>query len=223
MKNIINFNDVDIIVNQKKILSEVNFSLNKGDFIFLKGKVGCGKTSLLRTIYADLKCIGDKADVLNFNLLKIKETEIPFLRRQIGYVFQDFKFLYDKNIYENLEFVLQATGWKDEKEISKRIEYVLAEVEMTQKINAKPFELSGGEQQRISVARAMLNNPQIILADEPTGNLDEQNSIYITQKLFKMTENNTAVIFVTHNYNLIDLTKNSKIWEIENSYLKVIE
>lgn len=219
MSILINFEDVNIQIKEKNILSKVNISLKSSDFVFLTGKVGTGKTSLMRSIYADLSVKGDTAEVLNFDLLKIKKNQIPFLRRNIGFVFQEFNFLNDRNIKNNLKFVLEATGWVAEKKIEERIEEVLDDVEMKDKISAMPYELSGGEQQRISVARALLNSPKLILADEPTGNLDSETSLYITKKLFEQTKNETAIIFVTHNQNLTKEIPEAIKWEIKNGTL----
>lgn len=219
MSILINFEDVNIQIKEKNILSKVNISLKSSDFVFLTGKVGTGKTSLMRSIYADLSVKGDTAEVLNFDLLKIKKNQIPFLRRNIGFVFQEFNFLNDRNIKNNLKFVLEATGWVAEKKIEERIEEVLDDVEMKDKILAMPYELSGGEQQRISVARALLNSPKLILADEPTGNLDSETSLYITKKLFEQTKNETAIIFVTHNQNLTKEIPEAIKWEIKNGTL----
>ncbi|MBN2663436.1 MAG: ATP-binding cassette domain-containing protein [Bacteroidales bacterium] len=222
MNNIITFKEVDINIKNKTVISEVDFTINSGDFIFLTGKVGCGKTTLLRSIYADIPIKGDYAKVLNFDLITIKNNQIPFLRRNIGFIFQDFKFLNDRNIEKNMRFVLEATGWTNEQKITERIEEVLGEVEMESKILNMPYELSGGEQQRISVARALLNSPKLILADEPTGNLDEETGIYIANKLYDQTKNETAVIFITHNKNLTTLFDDAKKWTVVENKLETI-
>lgn len=222
MKKIINFDSINIKLSGKKILSEANLTVNENEFVFLTGNVGSGKTSLLRAIYADIDITADYANVLDFNLLKIKKNQIPFLRRNIGFIFQDFKFLTDRTLEKNLRFVLEATGWTDNQKITNRIEEVLADVEMLDKKKSMPFELSGGEQQRASFARAMLNSPKIILADEPTGNLDEQTGVYITQKLIEQSEKGTAVVFVTHNMQLVEKFSDYKKIRIENKKITVL-
>ncbi len=214
MEQFINFQKINIILNKKTIISNIDFNIKKGEFVFLTGKIGAGKTSLLRAVYADISIKGNKAEVLGFNLNKIKKSKIPLLRRNIGFIFQDFKFLNDRDIKNNLRFVLEATGWKDDTKIKERVKEVLTEVEMLSAIDSMPFELSGGEQQRISVARALLNSPKIILADEPTGNLDEETALYITQKIYEQTQKGTAVVFVTHDKKLIDLYKNVNVFNI---------
>lgn len=216
MTNDITFENVNITIKNKKILENINLYLKKNTFVFLTGKIGTGKTSLLRSIYGDLPIKTGKAIVLDYNLISLKIKQIPYLRRNIGYVFQDFKFLNDRNISMNLRFVLEAMGWIDNKKISERIEEVLTDIEMTHKIESMPYELSGGEIQRIAVARAILNNPKIILADEPTGNLDEESSIYITKKIYEQTKNGASVIFVTHNPTLAKHIEKYEKWEINN-------
>ena len=219
MKKLIFFENINIKIKEKNIISNANIELEAEKFVFLKGKVGSGKTSLLRSIYADLPLSGDTANVLDFDLLDIKNKQIPFLRRNIGFIFQDFKFLNDRNIQNNLKFVLEATGWVDNEKILKRIKQVLDEVEIADKILAMPYELSGGEQQRVSVARALLNSPKLILADEPTGNLDYETSMYITKKLIEQTNNGTSVIFVTHNEQLLKEFHDTEKWIVENNKL----
>ncbi len=216
MSILINISEAVIQVQNVKLLKDVNFKLNENEFIFLSGKIGSGKTSFLKTIYAELPVNKGNVLILDYNLKKIKNKEIPFLRRQIGYIFQDFKFLNDRNIYENFKFVLEATNWTDDAKIDARIKEVVEEVEMSNKISAMPYELSGGEIQRLALARAILNNPKIILADEPTGNLDEESVIYVTKKLAEQVEKGCSVIFVTHNKHTFDLVPNAKIVKIEN-------
>ncbi len=216
MGKIIQYKNATINVEKREILKNFDFELKKGDFIFLTGKVGSGKTTFLRTIYADYPVAkAEKAVVFNKNLLKIRRKSIPLVRRQIGFIFQDFKFLNDRNIKSNFEFVLRATGWTNEDAINKRIDEVLSEVGMTEKKQAMPYELSGGERQRISIARAILNKPALILADEPTGNLDEETGDYILRKLYELSKNDTAVIFVTHETRLLKKV-NGQIYSIEN-------
>ncbi len=222
MTNVIEYSNIDIKISDRKIITNTNFTLKETEFVFLNGKIGAGKSTLLRSFYADLDVTGNSANVLDFDLLNIRKKEIPFLRRKIGIIFQKYKFLPDKNIKENLAFVLEATGWGDEKKIDERIKEVLAEVEMDSKLLAMPYELSGGEQQRISFARAVLNFPKIILADEPTANLDEETAFFITKKLLDLTQKGASVIFVTHNNNIIKKYNNVKIWNIENKKLSEI-
>lgn len=188
---------------EKLVLSEVNFELVKGEFVYILGKVGSGKSSLIKTLNAELPLLEGSATVLDFNLSHIKKSKIPYLRRRIGVVFQDFQLLHDRSVYKNLEFVLKATGWKKKKEIEAKIEEVLELVEMEKHIHKMPHELSGGEQQRVVIARALLNNPDLILADEPTGNLDDESSQNITQILHKISKSGKAVIMATHDINQV--------------------
>jgi cell division transport system ATP-binding protein len=188
------------------VLQDVSFTLNRGEFIYLLGEVGSGKSSFLKTLYAELPLEGTIATVCNYNLLKLKKHQIPYLRRKIGVVFQDFQLLTDRNVYQNLKFVLKATGWKKDK-IDIRIGEVLERVGMVDKVKRMPHELSGGEQQRIVIARALLNHPELILADEPTGNLDPTNSEMVAQLLESISAEGCAVIMATHNYTLVDKFK----------------
>lgn len=186
-------------------MKNVTFSIEKGEFCYLVGRVGSGKSSLLKTMYADVRISsGEKAEVLDFDLLNIKKRQIPMLRRQIGIVFQDFQLLQDRSAMGNLRFVLQATGWKNKEEIEERIKEVLKEVGMENKAYKMPHELSGGEQQRIVIARALLNKPELILADEPTGNLDPQTGYQIISLLHRLSEEGTAVVMATHNMQMVE-------------------
>ena len=220
-EKLIDFENVKISVQDVSLIENVFFTLNKGEFVFVNGKIGSGKTSFLKSIFADLPVLKGKAKVFDYDLKKITKKEIPFLRRQIGFIFQDFKFLTDRDIFQNFAFVLKATGWTDAEDIKTQIYKVLDEVEMKHKRKAKPHELSGGEKQRIALARAMLNNPQIILADEPTGNLDSESSVYVTNKLFELSKQNTAVMFVTHDNSLQSIVHGAKKVVIENGKLIV--
>ena len=208
MEKIIHFDKVKIKINDKKNLSNINLTVDEKDFIYLIGKTGSGKSSILRTIYADMTINNGEARVLEYNLTTIKRKEIPFLRRKIGVIFQDFKLLPDRSVAKNLEFVLKATEWKNKKKIEERIDNVLEKVKMNDYSNRYPHELSGGEKQRVSIARALLNNPKLVLADEPTGNLDPATSMEIMNILNSINLNGTSIIMATHDYELI--SKNPK-------------
>ena len=200
---IVEYENVSIFQNGKLILTDISLKVNKGEFVFLIGRTGSGKSSLIRTLYGDLKLNKGKGRIVSFSLNKLKNKEIPYLRRKIGVVFQDFKLLTDRNIYKNLEFVLKATGWKEKKKIKLRINEVLDLVGMKNVLNKFSFELSGGEQQRVAIARALLNKPEIIIADEPTGNLDPQTSQEIMELFKKLNKNGMTILMATHDYNMI--------------------
>ena len=198
-KLLVKYTDVQICREELTILKHINFELYSGEFVYFIGRVGSGKSSLLKTMYADLPIYEGEAIVLDFDVRHLKNKEIPNLRRKLGIVFQDFQLLTDRSVYENLAFVLRATGWKDREEIDTRVSEVLDQVGMRKKSYKMPHELSGGEQQRIVIARALLNSPKIILADEPTGNLDPQTGQQIVSLLHHICETGTAVIMTTHN------------------------
>lgn len=200
---IITFEHANIKVNDHLVLSDVNLTVNKNEFVYLIGKVGSGKTSLIKTINAEHKLEEGYGTVAGFQLEKLKRKDIPKLRRKLGIVFQDFQLLNDRNINKNLEFVLRATGWKVKKEIEERIAEVLEKVNLGRKGYKMPHQLSGGEQQRVVIARALLNNPDIILADEPTGNLDPATSEEIMNILYEISQSGRTVLMATHNYTLI--------------------
>jgi cell division transport system ATP-binding protein len=200
---LINYEGVEICRNENVILKDISLEVRKGEFLYIIGKVGSGKTSLLKTLYYEMPIKTGNAGVFNYNLRKIKNREIPFLRRKIGVVFQDFQLLIDRSVEKNLQFVLKATGWKNKNAISERINKVLEQVGMINKGYKMPHELSGGEQQRIVIARALLNSPELILADEPTGNLDPETGSKIVQLLHDISDNGTTVIMTTHNYQLV--------------------
>jgi len=202
--SIISLTDLSVFQKNKLVLTGVNLDIAEGEFIYMIGKTGSGKSSLMQILYADLPVEQGEALVCGYNISKIKNKELPFLRRKLGIVFQDFQLLDDRTVKKNLEFVLKATGWKDKKEIDARILQVLDEVELIEKLNVMPHQLSGGEQQRIAIARALLNSPELILADEPTGNLDPETSNGIMKILFNISEEGKTVIMATHNYNLIN-------------------
>ena len=185
------------------VLSGVNLTLNKGDFCYLIGKTGSGKSSLMKTLYGDLFLKKGTGSIVDFDLKKLKEKEIPFLRRKIGIVFQDFKLLSDRNVFDNLKFVLKATGWKDKELMKEKIYEVLDKVGLKSQYYKKTFELSGGEQQRVAIARALLNDPELILADEPTGNLDPKTSLEVMALLNDIHKSGKTILMATHDYQLI--------------------
>ena len=204
---LIEYKNVNIYQQDTMVLSNVDFHVDEGEFIYIIGKVGSGKSSLLKTTYCELDLYqdeADKAEILGRNLLKLRRKDIPSLRKEMGIIFQDFQLLHDRTVYQNLLFVLKATGWKDKEKIKTRISEVLADVGMQDKAGSMPHELSGGEQQRISIARALLNQPKAIIADEPTGNLDPETASSILQLLKDITATGTAIVMTTHNIPLID-------------------
>ena len=200
---LIRYQNVSIRQQGLEILEDVNFELNKGEFVYLIGKVGSGKTSFLKTVYGELDIHSGEAEVMGYNLRTIKQKHIPELRRRLGIVFQDFQLLTDRTVHANLEFVLRATGWKNKVDIHTRIEEVLEQVGMQGKGYKMPNELSGGEQQRIVIARAILNKPELILADEPTGNLDVETGRRIVELLKEICSQGSAILMITHNLNML--------------------
>ncbi len=203
MDYLVRYKDVRVSQEYETVLRGVNLELGKGMFVYLIGKVGAGKSSLLKTIYGELDIADGEAEVLGFDLRKLKQKHVPKLRRRLGIVFQDFQLLTDRSVYDNLKFVLKATGWNNQKEIENRIFAVLKLVGMADKGNKLPNELSGGEQQRVVIARAVLNSPDIILADEPTGNLDTETGRAITKLLHDLSDTGSLVIMTTHNLQLL--------------------
>ena len=204
---LIDYQQATIYQQDKQILADVDFHLENGEFIYIVGKVGSGKSSLLKTLYCELDLYAEdcnKAEVLGRNLLTLKRKDIPALRKEMGIIFQDFQLLHERSVAQNLRFVLQATGWKNKKDMEQRINEVLENVGMLEKKDCMPHELSGGEQQRVVIARALLNHPQIIIADEPTGNLDPETATEIVKLLREATQTGTAVVMTTHNIPMLD-------------------
>lgn len=202
-KTILSLQDVNIYQEGNPILSNVNLKVNHGEFIYIIGKTGSGKSSFMKTLYADLPLTDGEGTIVDFDLNGLIDNDIPFLRRKIGIVFQDFKLLPDRNVNENLLFVLKATGWVDAQEMQYKIDEVLDKVGMKNWANKMPHQLSGGEQQRVGIARALLNDPELILADEPTGNLDPQTSVEVLDVLRKINQNGKTIIMATHDYALL--------------------
>lgn len=201
--SVLSLRDVTIYQEQKVILSAVNLEVKHGEFIYIIGKTGSGKSSLMKTLYADLPLTEGDGSIVSYDLRKLKEDDIPYLRRKIGIVFQDFKLLPDRSIKENMLFVLKATGWTSEAEMLDKIDEVLNKVDLKAIANKMPHQLSGGEQQRVAIARALLNDPELILADEPTGNLDPQTSVEVLEVLRKINANGKTIIMATHDYALL--------------------
>ena len=195
--------NVTISQDTRVIISNLNLDVQRGEFIYIIGKTGSGKSSLMKTLYADMPLQEGEASIVGYDLAVLKEKDIPFLRRKIGIVFQDFKLLPDRNVHANMLFVLRATGWKDKAEMDEKINDVLERVDLLTFAHKMPHQLSGGEQQRVAIARALLNDPELILADEPTGNLDPQTSVEIMEVLRKINQNGKTVIMTTHDYALI--------------------
>lgn len=200
---VLHLKDASIYQRETLILSEVNIEIQKGEFVYLIGKTGTGKSSFMKTLYGDLPLLEGEGNIVDYDLRTLKEKDIPFLRRKLGVVFQDFKLLNDRNVNENLLFVLKATGWKDRPAMDQKIAEVLKKVGMETKGFKNPFQLSGGEQQRIAIARALLNDPELILADEPTGNLDPQTSVEVMEVLQQISKNGKTILMATHDYALL--------------------
>lgn len=218
--SVIKLNNIDIFQQKHLVLSNVNLHVNTGEFVYLIGQTGSGKSSLLKIIYGDLHIVNGDGHVVGYELKDLKENDVPFLRRKLGIVFQDFQLLTDRSIEQNLAFVLKSTGWKDKNLIDERIKDVLEKVGLRSKMKKMPHEISGGEQQRVVVARALLNDPELILADEPTGNLDPETSEEIMILLRQISQSGTAVLMATHDYHIIR-TFPSRIIKCENG--RVIE
>ncbi|MGI6047839.1 MAG: cell division ATP-binding protein FtsE [Petrimonas sp.] len=219
---LIKYTGVQLNRDENIILRDVNLEVNRGDFLYVIGKVGSGKSTLLKSMYAELPIESGDARVFDYHLQDLKKKQIPYLRRKIGIVFQDFQLLIDRTVEKNLEFVLRATGWKDKTLIKNRINEVLTQVGMQNKTYKMPHELSGGEQQRVVIARALLNSPLLILADEPTGNLDPETGSQIVDLLQDISEKGTAVIMSTHNYSIVQAFP-GRIMKCENAELVDLE
>jgi len=215
-ESVLKLQNASIFQDKNLILNEVNIDVKKGEFVYLIGKTGSGKSSLLKTLYGDLGLAHGKGEIVGFDLNAMKDKNIPFLRRKLGIVFQDFKLLNERTINNNLDFVLRATGWKDKAKIKQKIEDVLTKVSMQNKGHKFPYELSGGEQQRVAIARALLNDPELILADEPTGNLDPETSIEVMEVLQDLNKKGNTILMATHDYGLL-LKYPSKTLKCENN------
>ena len=214
--SVLKLHEVSIFQNNKLVLKNINIDIHQGEFVYLIGKTGSGKSSLLKTLYGDLQLTNGSGSIVEMDLKTIKERDIPFLRRKLGIVFQDFKLMNEFTINGNLEFVLKATGWKQKELIIEKVEEVLKKVKMHSKGHKFPYELSGGEQQRIAIARALLNNPKLILADEPTGNLDPETSMEVMEVLLELNQKGHTILMATHDYALI-LKYPSKTLKCEDS------
>lgn len=226
---LIEYKKVRIFQEDVCVLNDVDFHVEEGEFIYIIGKVGSGKSSLLKTTYCELDIeSGEQATVLDRDIMNIRRREIPAMRKEMGIIFQDFQLLHDRTVAKNLRFVLKATGWKNKKEIEERIDEVLEMVGMQEKKDKMPHELSGGEQQRIAIARAILNKPKIIIADEPTGNLDPETATYIIDLLRQISQTGTAIVMTTHNIPMLDKfpgivyrCKDGAIYDVTNDYNKM--
>ncbi|WJJ96080.1 cell division ATP-binding protein FtsE [Algibacter luteus] len=220
---ILQLKDASIFQGDSLVLSNVNVEINKGEFVYLIGKTGTGKSSFMKTLYGDLPLTEGEGHIVDFDLKNLKEKDIPYLRRKLGVVFQDFKLLTDRTINDNLLFVLKATGWKDKDRMKTRVEEVLTKVDMKTKGFKFPHELSGGEQQRVAIARALLNNPELILADEPTGNLDPQTSVEVMEVLQDINKNGNTILMATHDYALLLKYPSKTLKCDENQVYEVVQ
>ena len=222
MDSLVKLENVDIYIQKKLILKDINLTIEKGDFVYFVGKVGTGKSTLLKLLYAEVPLEYGNAEVAGYNLKNIKHKKIAELRKKLGIIFQDFQLLKDRNVYENLKFVLRATGHKDKKEIEAKIREVLDKTGLPDKIYSMPHQLSGGEQQRVAIARALLNDPELIIADEPTGNLDPETSKEILDILKEIQTSGRAVLVATHDYELIK-SHPGKVYKFEENTITEVE
>jgi len=222
-ETILQLKDASIYQGESLVLSNVNVEIRKGEFVYLIGKTGTGKSSFMKTLYGDLPLKEGEGAIVDYNLKTLKEKDIPFLRRKLGVVFQDFKLLIDRTVNDNLLFVLKATGWKDKDKMNTRVEEVLTKVGMKTKGFKFPHELSGGEQQRVAIARALLNNPELILADEPTGNLDPQTSVEVMEVLQEINKNGNTILMATHDYALLLKYPSKTLKCDENQVYEVVQ
>tara|TARA_B100000378_G_scaffold220245_1_gene183646 strand:+ start:114 stop:794 length:681 start_codon:yes stop_codon:yes gene_type:complete len=220
--NIVEIENATIFHHYKTILNNVSLKLNKGDFIYIIGKTGSGKSSLLKTLYSDIPLKMGNIIIDGDEINKIKKSQLPYLRRKIGIVFQDFQLFQDRNAYENIKFVMDSTSWKDKTKINNRINYLLEKVGLANKLKNYPYELSGGEQQRLVIARALVNEPKLIIADEPTGNLDPEIAENILKLLIDINNSGTTIIMSTHNYNLIKKYKKKTYQCIDGNFKEII-
>ncbi len=222
-QNILSLKNVTIYQENKVILSQVNLEVKEGEFLYIIGKTGTGKSSFMKTLYGDLPLTEGTGNIVGYDLLNLKDKDIPYLRRKIGIVFQDFQLLPDRSVKENMLFVLKATGWTDANAINEKIEDVLDKVGMKNLANKMPHQLSGGEQQRVAIARALLNDPELILADEPTGNLDPQTSVEVLSVLKKINDNGKTVIMATHDYALLMKFPSKTLKCEDNTIFEVVQ
>jgi cell division transport system ATP-binding protein len=220
---IVSLKNVSIYQEKNMVLQNVNLEVERGDFIYIIGKTGSGKSSLMKTLYADLPLTDGEGEIVEYNLRTLKEKDIPYLRRKIGIVFQDFKLLPDRSVFDNLDFVLKATGWKETEERKRQIEEVLEKVGMKAMAFKMPHQLSGGEQQRVAIARALLNDPDLILADEPTGNLDPQTSVGVMEVLKSINQNGKTIIMSTHDYAIIMKYPNKTLKCEDSTLFEVVQ
>ncbi len=222
-ETVLSLKNVTIYQEKKVILSQINLEVKEGEFLYIIGKTGTGKSSFMKTLYGDLPLTEGTGNIVGYDLVNLKEDDIPFLRRKIGIVFQDFQLLHDRSVNKNMLFVLKATGWTDEKAMQDKIDEVLEKVGLKGIANKMPHQLSGGEQQRVAIARALLNDPELILADEPTGNLDPQTSAEVLSVLKKINENGKTVIMATHDYALLMKFPSKTLKCEDNTIFEVVQ
>lgn len=221
--SLLSLSNASIYQGDNLVLSDISINIEKGEFVYLIGKTGSGKSSFMKTLYGDLPLLEGEGNIAGFDLAKLRQRDIPFLRRKLGVVFQDFKLLNDRTVYKNLDFVLKATGWKNKAEKEAKIHEVLDKVAMKTKAFKYPYQLSGGEQQRIAIARALLNDPELILADEPTGNLDPQTSVEVMEVLREINKNGNTILMATHDYALILKYPSKTLKCDENQIFEVVQ